>query len=97
MELKLFFQLFLEDSLKAVLVCLYFVVAFRTSTFKHVWLFKNTTILIQSFQHKFTSLAFFVLRAPETFYLDVLEAKFRNGVGSIPVVGNSPSTGVWIV
>ena len=26
-----------------------------------------------------------------------LEAEFRNGVGSIPFVGNSPSTGGWIV
>ena len=26
-----------------------------------------------------------------------LEAEFRNGVGSIPVGGNSPSIGGWIV
>ena len=26
-----------------------------------------------------------------------LEAEFRNGVGSIPVVGNSPLIGGWIV
>ena len=26
-----------------------------------------------------------------------LEAEFRNGVGSIPVGGNSPSLGGWIV
>ena len=26
-----------------------------------------------------------------------LEAEFRNGVGSVPVEGNSPSIGGWIV
>ena len=26
-----------------------------------------------------------------------LEAEFRNGVGSVPVGGNSPSIGGWIV
>ena len=26
-----------------------------------------------------------------------LEIEFRNGVGSIPVVGNNPSTGEWTV
>ena len=26
-----------------------------------------------------------------------LETKFRNGVGSIPVGGNSPSIGGWVV
>ena len=32
-----------------------------------------------------------------TYNPAALEAEFRNGVGSIPVEGNSPSIGGWIV
>ena len=31
------------------------------------------------------------------YNLATLEAEFRNGVGSIPVGGNDPSIGRWIV
>ena len=53
-----------------------------------------------------TSLAILVLRALAILFLGevaftcnpaTLEAEFQNSLGSIPVAGNSPSIGGWIV